>query len=140
MTTVDGTLAGYPFQASLQPDGQGSHWLKVTRAMRDAAGVAQGDTVTLVMIPVAREPEPRVPADLRAALAAHPAALAQWAAITAVARRDSIQWITSGKRAGTRGKRIATACSMLAAGKRRICCFDRSGIYGKGFAAPEPTE
>ena len=29
MVTVDGTLAGAPFQATLEPDGKGSHWLKV---------------------------------------------------------------------------------------------------------------
>lgn len=140
MVTMDGTLASHPFQASLEPDGQGSHWLKVTKAMRDAAGVAEGDIVALAMTPVAQEPEPRVPTDLRDALAVHPDAKVQWSAITAVARRDCIQWITSGKKSQTRGKRIATACSMLAAGKRRICCFDRSGIYGKGFAAPKAAE
>src|SRR5690606_36512946 len=31
MVTVDGTLEGQPFQATLEPDGQGSHWLKVER-------------------------------------------------------------------------------------------------------------
>ncbi|MEO5626083.1 MAG: YdeI/OmpD-associated family protein [Dokdonella sp.] len=140
MVTVDGTLAGHPFRASLQPDGEGSHWLKVSKALRDAAGISEGDTVELAMTPVADEPEPRVPADLRAALDAHANAMAQWLAITAVARRDCIQWITSGKKAQTRCNRIATACSMLAAGKRRICCFDRSGIYSKGFAAPKVAE
>ena len=29
MVTVDGTLAGQTFEATLEPDGQGSHWLKV---------------------------------------------------------------------------------------------------------------
>jgi hypothetical protein len=27
MTTVEGTLNGHPFQATLEPDGQLSHWL-----------------------------------------------------------------------------------------------------------------
>jgi hypothetical protein len=26
---------------------------------------------------------------------------------------------------------------MLAKGKRRVCCFDRSGQYGGNFCAPE---
>lgn len=142
-TTVEGTLNGAPFQATLEPDGQGGHWLKVDRRLREAAGAEAGDTVTLEIAPVAEEPEPKVPADLREALAgaAGPAgakARAAWADITPAARRDFIHWIMSGKRAETRAKRIAAACDMLAKGKRRPCCFDRSGMYGKGLSCPTP--
>ncbi len=132
MTSVDGTLAGHAFQATLEPDGEGSHWLKVEKKLREAAGVEVGDSVELTMAPVAKEPEPKLPTDLRKALADEPAARATWDDITAVARRDWIHWITSGKKAETRVKRIATACDMLASGKRRACCFDRSGTYSKG--------
>nr|WP_244243967.1 YdeI/OmpD-associated family protein [Lysobacter alkalisoli] len=140
MTTVDGTLDGHAFQATLEPDGQGSHWLKVTKAMREAAGASIGDTLTLEMTPAEKQAEPSVPADLRKALAADPAAKALWSEITTVARRDWIQWITSAKKAETRERRVASACDMLASGKRRVCCFDRSGIYGKGLSAPEAAE
>lgn len=140
MTSVEGTFEGQPFQATLEPDGQGSHWLKVDKALRERAGAAVGDTVALEVAPVAEEPEPRVPADLRKALAASPPAKAQWSDLTAVARRDWIHWITSGKKAETRERRIATACDKLACGKRRACCFDRSGIYSKAFSAPTPAE
>ena len=132
MTTVAGTFAGQPFQATLQPDGEGSHWLKVQKTLREAAGVTAGDRVALVIAPVKEEPEPVVPPDIRKALAAAPEAKAVWTSLTPVARRDWIHWMTSGKKAETRVKRIATACDMLAAGKRRACCFDRSGIYSKG--------
>lgn len=138
MTTVEGTIEGHPFQATLEPDGAGSHWLKVGQALRKAAGVAAGATVALEVAPVAEEPEPRVPADLRKALTAAPEAVrAQWSAITTVARRDWIQWITTAKQDETRQRRIASTCDMLASGKRRVCCFDRSGIYSKDFGAPE---
>lgn len=139
MCTVEGTINGHAFQATLEPDGKGSHWLKVPRAMREAAGAEAGDMVALAFNPVAKEPEPRVPADLRRALADAPAARAVWEDITAVARRDWIQWIVSAKRPETRVRRIANACDMLASGKRRACCFDRSGIYSKGLGAPEPA-
>ena len=109
----------------------------MTRVLREAADAAVGDTVALEIAPVEEEPEPRVPGDLRKALAANPKAKAQWSDITPVARRDWIHWITSGKKAETRERRINSACDMLASGKRRACCFDRSGIYGKGFSAPE---
>jgi hypothetical protein len=138
MVTVEGTFAGQPFLATLEPDGHGSHWLKVDQALREAGGAAIGDSVELQIAPVGKEPEPRVPPDLRQALAANPAAHATWADITAVARRDWIHWVTSGKKAETRLKRIATACDKLACGNRRACCFDRSGMYSKGnMGAPE---
>lgn len=136
MVSVEGTLDGADFRATLEPDGQGGHWLRVDRKLREAAGAKAGDVVTLRIAPVAQEPEPKVPADLRKALAASPKARATWSDITPIARRDWIHWITSGKKAETRPKRIATACDMLAKGKRRACCFDRSGMYGKSLGCP----
>ena len=136
-TTVEGTFNGFPFRATLEPDGQGGHWLKVDRKMREAAGAEAGDVVTLEIAPVAEEPEPRVPADLRKALGAAPTkAREAWSDITPAARRDFIHWIVSAKQAETRARRIRNACSMLAAGKRRPCCFDRSGMYGKSMSCP----
>ena len=132
MVTVDGTLNGAAFQATLEPDGEGSHWLKVEKTLREAAGVKTGDMVELEVAPVEKEPEPKVPADLKQALAANAEAKATWKDITAVARRDWIHWITSGKKAETRVKRIDVAIDKLACGNRRACCFDRSGMYSKG--------
>ncbi len=86
---------------------------------------------------MSEEPEPEVPAGLRKALAAAPKARTLWSDITPVARRDWIQWIVSAKRPETRLRRVENACSMLAAGKRRVCCFDRSGFYSKGLSAPK---
>jgi Domain of unknown function (DUF1905)/Bacteriocin-protection, YdeI or OmpD-Associated len=137
MTSVEGTVNGLAFRATLKPDGQGGHWLKVDRKMREAAGAEAGDLVTLEIAPVAEEPEPKVPADLRKALAAaHPKARAVWSDITPAARRDWIQWITSPKRPETRARRIENASDMLAKGKRRPCCFDRSGMYSKSLSCP----
>lgn len=137
MTAVEGTINGSPFRATLEPDGQKSHWLKVSRKLREAAGADPGDVVALEIESTGKEPEPRVPADLRKALSAAPEARALWSAITPIARRDWIHWITSAKRPETRARRIENACSMLAAGKRRVCCFDRSGIYSKSLSAPK---
>ena len=73
--------------------------------------------------PAGEEPEARVPTELRKALAADPVAKAKWSELTPIARRDFITWIESCKQAETRRGRIERACSMLAAGKRRPCCF-----------------
>jgi hypothetical protein len=80
-----------------------------------------------------------VPADLRKALAGAPQAKATWSDITSIARRDWVHWIVSAKRPETRVRRIDSTRAMLAAGKRRVCCFDRSGFYSKGLAAPEAS-
>ena len=138
VTAIEGTINGVPFQAVLEPDGQKSHWLKVERKLREAAGADAGELVTLEIAPAAKEPEPEVPADLRKALAtAAPNARNLWSDITPNARRDWIHWITSAKQEETRARRIKNACSMLAAGKRRVCCFDRSGFYSKSLSAPK---
>lgn len=114
--------------------------MRVERKLRVAAGVAVGDTVTVEFSPMAEEPEPKVPTDIRRALAAAPAAKAVWSDLTAIARRDWIHWMTSGKKAETRVSRIEKACDMLTKGKRRACCFDRSGMYGKNLSCPETDE
>jgi len=54
MTTVEGTINGFPFRATLEPDRQRSHWLKVNRKMREAAGADAGDVVTLEIVPGGR--------------------------------------------------------------------------------------
>ena len=67
--------------------------------------------------------ELRLPTDLRTVLAATPKAKAQWSDLTPIARRDFMSWIDSAKQPETRRRRIEKACSMLAAGKRRPCCY-----------------
>lgn len=147
MVSVEGTLNAVPFAATLDPDGEGGHWLKIGRSLRVMAGAEIGDEVALELTPVPpdKEPEPKVPPDLRKALAAIPGpagaeAREAWKSIAPIARRDWIQWITSGKKAETRGIRIEKACDMLAKGKTRPCCFDRSGMYDGGQSCPLAEE
>jgi len=139
-TTVDGSLDGHPFQATLEPDGQLSHWLKVSEALREAAGVRVGDKVTVKIEPVTQEPEPELPSDLRDALAACPEARTVWDDTTTLARVDWIHWIESAKQARTRQKRVNEACDKLGSGQRRVCCFDPSGFYSKSLGAPRAME
>ena len=134
---VAGTFNGATFKAVLEPDGQGSHWLKVTKKIREAAGASEGDVVALEIRPAPNDTEPVVPPDLRKVLAAAPKARATWTDLTPAARRDWIFWITSAKQLETRARRIHNACDMLNGGKRRVCCFDRSGMYSKSLSAPK---
>jgi hypothetical protein len=135
---IEGTLNGFPFQATLQPDGQKSHWIKVDRKLSKVAGADAGDIVTLEIAPAGKDTEPEVPTDLRKALATSARKTRDvWSDITPNARRDWIHWIDSAKQEETRARRIKNACSMLAAGKRRVCCFDRSAFYSKSLNAPK---
>jgi len=82
--------------------------------------------------------ESSVPTDLRKALAAAKAAKGQWSELTPIARRDFISWIDSAKQTETRKRRIERACSMLAAGKRRPCCYSivSFNLYSALAASP----
>jgi hypothetical protein len=139
-TSVEGTINGAPFQATLDPDGQLSHWLKVSKELREAASANIGDTVTVQVSPADPEPEPQPPDDLQEALAASPAARAGWEGTTTIARVDWIHWLESAKQAETRKRRVDNACDMLSSGKKRVCCFDQSGFYSKSLGAPQAAD
>lgn len=126
MTLVEGTINRLTFKAVLDPDGTGSHWLRVDKALLAAAKADVGDVVVLAIEPSLNWPEPLVPADLKRALASAPQARALWIDITPMARWDWIRWIGSTKQAQTRKRRIATACDKLKNGERRPCCFNRN--------------
>ncbi|MDX3775523.1 YdeI/OmpD-associated family protein [Chromatiaceae bacterium AAb-1] len=136
-TTVVGTINGHDFQATLEPDGKLSHWLRVNQALLESTETKFGDIVAFEIMSVEEEPEPEIPSDLLEALAAAPAARAVWDDTTTIARLDWIHWMTSARQPKTRAKRIGDACDMLASGKRRVCCFDPSGYYSKTFSAPK---
>jgi hypothetical protein len=137
---VEGTINGQCLQATLEPDGHLSHWLQINDELLKAADADFGDIAAFEIAPVEQEPEPKIPSDLREALAASPGAWAVWNDTTTIARLDWIHWITSAKQSKTRAQRISNACDMLMSGKRRVCCFDPSGYYSKAFSAPKAAD
>ncbi len=64
-----------------------------------------------------------LPADLRKAITSTKEALDVWKDITPLARSEWVCWVTSGKKAETRGIRIQKAISKLSGGMRRPCCW-----------------
>lgn len=139
-TSVEGTINGHAFQATLDPDGQLSHWLKVSKKLQKAAAASPGDVVAVQISPADPEPEPQLPNDLQEALATSADAKSTWEDTTTIARLDWIHWVESAKQAKTRQRRVENACEMLASGKKRVCCFDPSGYYSKSLSAPKAQE
>lgn len=64
-----------------------------------------------------------LPPDVRKALLSSPKSLKTWNDTTPLARNEWICWITSGKKAETRGIHIKKGLSKLASGMRRPCCW-----------------
>ncbi len=65
-----------------------------------------------------------LPSDLKKAIKNSPKASAVWEDITPLARNEWICWVTSGKKAETRGIRIEKALSKMSQGMRRPCCWE----------------
>lgn len=139
-TSVQGTIDGHLLTATVEPDGQLSHWLKVPQSLLDDMGIAVGSTITVEICPCAQELEPTLPPEFADLLNASPQARATWEATTTIARIDWIHWIESAKQAPTRLRRTTDACHMLAAGNKRVCCFDSSGYYSKSLRAPREAQ
>ena len=65
-----------------------------------------------------KEPEAKVPTDLRKALAADAVAKPKWSDLTPIARRDFISWIESAKQQETRERRIKKLMEVLKSGEK----------------------
>ena len=126
MTLVEGTINGFHSRIVLEPDGKGSHWFRVTPDLSVAAGIEEGEVVTMEFEPSKAWPEPDVPADVNQALKSDAQANALWMEITPMARWDWIRWIRSTNNRETRSHRIEVAMSKLRSGERRPCCFNRN--------------
>ncbi len=65
----------------------------------------------------------KLPEDFRKALSSNREILSLWKDITPLARNEWICWVSSAKKAETRGKRIEVGLSKLKSGMRRPCCW-----------------
>lgn len=134
------TCGGEPHQVLLEPDGKKSHWFWLPKSICRALDVdlrtnAGGSGLFEFFIEVSEpQPEPPVPEDFWRQLQANTDALATWHNTTTIARIDWLHWITTAKQEKTRTKRILDGCDMLASGKKRVCCFDTSGVFSKALS------
>ncbi len=64
-----------------------------------------------------------LPNDFKEAISKNVKVRGLWTDITPLARNEWICWVTSGKKAETRGIRIRKALSKMSGGMRRPCCW-----------------
>jgi hypothetical protein len=123
---VQGLINGYEFRTVLEPDGSKGHWMKVDHLLRHR-GMSAGDLVNVAIEPTPDWPEPDVPTDLAAALAAAPQQIREvWSDITPMARWEWVRWVNATANPATRQRRVEVSIAKIDSGKRRPCCFDRS--------------
>jgi bifunctional DNA-binding transcriptional regulator/antitoxin component of YhaV-PrlF toxin-antitoxin module len=111
---VRGKVNGTPFAGRIAVYG-GKYYLGFNKEIRDAAGIADGDVLS---IELDRDDAPRevaVPADLQAALDAA-GVRDRFDALSFTHRREYVKWIEEAKREETRARRLAKAPEMLREG------------------------
>ena len=124
---VEGSINGHEFKTVLEPDGSSGHWMRVDGKLQKAAAVGAGDTATVEIQSLKDWPEPHLPKDLEAALAAAPKKIHElWKDITPMARWEWVRWVNATRNPETRKRRVEVSISKMTHGKRRPCCFDLS--------------
>jgi hypothetical protein len=99
------TVNGHAWRSTVMRYGE-RYYLPLNRANREAAGVAAGDTVSVL---VESDDAPRtvaVPEDLTVALEAEPGAREAFDAASFSHRREWVEWVEEAKRAETRSRRV----------------------------------
>lgn len=105
-----------PFKVSVFPVGEGKHFIRVRKRVRVAAGLAEGDSVTVHITTLDRDADAVILKDLEKALRAEDV-LADFKSIPPGARNFLIRKIDDAVKPETRSKRIEEAVE--AAHKRR---------------------
>ena len=115
MPRVQAVIAGQPYRGSLMPMGDGTYCLGVLKSIQEAAGVKQGDKVT---VEIELDTAPRViepPADLAKALARDKRASGAWEKLSFTNKKEIARSLEEAKKPETRERRLAAALEKLRA-------------------------
>ena len=115
---VVATVNGYTWRTSVARMG-GEFLVGLNREVREAAGVAAGDEVPVVLRLDAEPRTVELPPALDAALGADPAAKSAFDSLAFTHRKEFCRWIAEAKRDETRDRRVSQALEMIKAGKTR---------------------
>jgi hypothetical protein len=111
------TLNGHSFRLGLHPMKTGERYLMISKEVRQKAGLALGDQITITLIP---DPEPDavdLPEEFAEGLAEWPEAAAGFQQLNPSMKRALAHHISSAVRPETRADRIVKALHRLAAGQ-----------------------
>ena len=98
---VQATVNGHACQTVAEPDGEFGHWVRIDAKQQRAAALRAGDTAEVELVPLEDWPEPKVPHDLQAALAAAPDKIQElWKDITPMARWEWVRWVNATRNPG----------------------------------------
>ena len=109
------SLSGYNYRTTVEAYG-GGYMLPLSAEHREAAGVKAGDQVEVTL---ELDLEPRtveVPADLAAALAEKPGAIAAFDALSYTMRKEYVRQVETAKAQETRDRRVAKIVASLTEG------------------------
>lgn len=115
---VAATVNGYTWRTSVARMG-GEFLVGLSKAVREAAGVAAGDRVDVVLALDIAPREVEVPEALASALARDEQAREKFDALAFTHRKEYARWIEEAKREETRERRVAQALAMLREGRTR---------------------
>ena len=113
MPKVNAVIAGQPYRGSLMPMGDGTYCLGVLKSIQEAAGVRQGDTVTVLL---ELDTAPRLvemPADLARAIGKDRKAQAAWEKLSFTNKKEMARSLDEARKPETRERRLAAALEKL---------------------------
>jgi hypothetical protein len=108
------TINGYSYRTTVAVYG-GTSYLGVRREVREAAGVAAGEQLTVGLEYDAQLRTVDLPEVLRAALEADATTAAAFEKLSYTRKREFVQWVTGAKRAETQRRRMEQALATLRA-------------------------
>ena len=111
------TINGYPYRTTIAVYG-GRYHLGVRREVREAAGVAAGEQLTVGIEYDAELRAVDLPEVLRTALLADDTAAAAFERLSYTHKKELVQWVTGAKLAETQRRRMEQAIARLLRARR----------------------
>lgn len=109
-------VGGHTYRSTVAPMG-GRYFVPLSAEHRVAAGLSAGDAVRVELTLDTQPRTVEVPADLRAALDAEPAAASYFDGLAFSHRKEWVRWVEEAKREQTRLDRIERTVATLREGR-----------------------
>jgi hypothetical protein len=110
---ISAVIGGTPYRGSLMPMGDGTYCLGVLKSIQEAAGVGQGDRITVLLELDSAPRTVEAPADLARVLAKDKKAAAAWEKLSFTNKKELAAGLTSAKKPETRERRLKAAVEKL---------------------------